>query len=215
MATGRYDPLDVADVERMDDDELVRRVVDLRDEAAAGELAMRSYPYIMTRVQRFEHPLAPGVRIPQDDRGDAAQDAWLRTRQALLNLRDPGAFRGVLRTAVHNTCLDWCRRDLRHDKQRGGSIDDTREGADGGTYGAMDAQLGRIAGRAGDVADDVGRADELERALARLPDKQREVVRLTDMGYVSKEIAEAMGESVANVDQMRSRAYRQLRRELE
>jgi RNA polymerase sigma factor (sigma-70 family) len=199
----------------MDDDELARRVVDLRDEAAAGELAMRSYPYIMTRVQRFEHPRAPGVRIPRDDWADAAQDAWLRARQALLNLRDAAAFHGVLKTAVHNTCLDWCRRDLRHDKQRGGSIDDTREGADGDAYGVMDAQLGRIAGRGDSVADRVGRADELERALARLPDRQREVVRLTEMGYVSKEIAEATATSVANVDQMRSRAYRQLRRELE
>lgn len=213
--TDRDDLKDVAGVERMTNDELARRVVELRDEAAATELAMRSYDLITMRVRRFEHPASPGVRIPRDDWADAAQDAWLRTRRALLNLRDPRAWQAALRTAVHNTCMDWCRRDLRHDRHRGGSIDDTREGSDGGRHGAMDAPLGEIARRGGDAtADRVADADALDRALATLSPKQRDVVRLTDLGYGSREISEMTGESVANVDQLRSRAYRQLRREL-
>jgi RNA polymerase sigma factor (sigma-70 family) len=198
----------------MSEDQLARRVVELGDEAALEELAVRSYDYITTKVRLFRHPASPGVGIPRDDWDDAAQDAWLRTRQMLANLRDPRAYRGALRSAVLNACMDWCRRDLRHDVQRGGSLDDTREAADGSTYGALDGQLGRIAGRTPDIADAVAQADELERALARLSDNQRKVVALTDAGYGSKDIAELTGESVANVDQLRSRAYRQLRGEL-
>jgi RNA polymerase sigma factor (sigma-70 family) len=194
--------------------ELARRVVELGDEPSARELAVRSYDLIRLRVQRFRHPSSPGVGIPRDDWDDAAQDAWMRTVQALLNLREAAAFRGVLHTAITNACMDWCRRDLRHDMQRGGSIDDTREAADGSSFGAMDAQLGRIAARGPDTAERVAAADELDRALAGLPERQRQVVRLTEQGYVSKEIADLLGESVANVDQLRSRAYRRLRGDL-
>jgi RNA polymerase sigma factor (sigma-70 family) len=205
---------DVDDLAGLGELELARRVAELADEPAARELAVRSYDLIRLRVQRFRHPSSPGVGIPRDDWDDAAQDAWMRAVQALLNLRQPAAFRGVLHSAITNACMDWCRRDLRHDKRRGGSIDETREAADGSSLGAMDAQLGRIAGRSPGIAERVAAADELDRALAALPERQRQVVRLTEQGYVSKEIAELLGESVANVDQLRSRAYRRLRGDL-
>jgi RNA polymerase sigma-70 factor (ECF subfamily) len=212
----------VRDVKTMSEDELAREVVaarrrkdGARHDEAARELAARSYDYVVTRIGRFRLPEYPTVRIPTDDVLDVAQDAWLRTVQMLSKLDDPAAFRGALKRTIFNTCLDWCRRDLRHDKRRGGSLQDTREGPDGDAYGKLDPQLGRIAARrAGDVEHAVVEADRLRRALGDLDDRRRTVVQLTDQGYSSKEIGAELCESVDNVDQLRRRAYIQLRKDL-
>jgi DNA-directed RNA polymerase specialized sigma24 family protein len=53
--------------------------------------------------------------------------------------------------------------------------------------------------------------DVLARAIRELPsENQREVVRLTSIGYGSDEIASVLGLSRVNVNQLRSRALRRL-----
>jgi RNA polymerase sigma factor (sigma-70 family) len=206
----------------MTEEELAREVVAarrskdrIRHDVAARELATRVHDYIVARVKRFRLPEYPTVRIPTDDILDVAQDAWVRTVKMLGGLEDPAAFGGALKTTIFNTCKDWCRKDLRHDMRRGGSLQDTREGVDGDTYGKLDPQLGRIAARhAGDVEDAVVEADRLRHALGALDDRRRTIVELTDQGYSSKEIGAELGESVDNVDQLRRRAYLQLRKDL-
>lgn len=186
-----------------------------RHDEAARELATRSYDYIVTRIRRFRLPEYPTVRIPPDEIQDVAQDTWLRTVQMLGNLNDPAAFRGALKQTIFNTCRDWCRGDLRHDLRRGGSLQDTRETDDGDSYGKVDAQLGRMAARhADDIPAAVAEAERLSRALSGLDERRRSIVNLTDQGYSSKEIGAELGESVDNVDQLRRRAYIQLRKGL-
>jgi RNA polymerase sigma factor (sigma-70 family) len=218
MSGSRTHPGTVHAIARMDEAALVRAAVRERDDAAAAELAARSYDLIALRVRRFRHPQRPDVRIPAADYDDVAQDAWARTVKMLRNLRAPtvGAFRAALRTTVDNTCRDWCRADMTADMKRAGSLQDERVGAGGEPYGALDADVALLSRRAADDAHDaLEAADRLERAVRALPDeRQRHVVALTAEGYSSREIGERLGESVANVDQLRSRAYRQLRRSL-
>jgi RNA polymerase sigma factor (sigma-70 family) len=206
----------------MTEQELAREVVAARarrdgaaHDAAAAELATRVYDYYLLRVSRFRHPQYPTVQIHPDRVADVVQDAWLRTVQMLGNLKEPEKFRGALKATVFNTCLDWCRRDLRHDMKRGGSMQDTREGADGAEYSPVDSPLATIAERAHfDSEQARAEADRLQRALAGLEDRKRKIVDLTDQGFSSKDIADALGETVANTDQLRHRAYLQIRKAL-
>ncbi|MDP2710965.1 MAG: sigma-70 family RNA polymerase sigma factor [Solirubrobacteraceae bacterium] len=63
---------------------------------------------------------------------------------------------------------------------------------------------------------DLGLDPDLERALATLGDREREIVALRFGGDLSgPEIAEAMGLSLANVQQILSRSLRRMRAELD
>ena len=215
---------DLVAVGSLSEEQLVRRVVQCRragDRAghddAATELAARVYDYIAARVRLFKHPQA-GIAIPRDDRDDAAQDAYLRTLKMLDNLREPslGAFRAALRTTVHNTCLDWCRRDMTRDKGLAGSVDDTWEGSEGDPVGRLDKPLADVAAELEHrTTAALEAADALDRAFAELPDpRMREVIELTDAGFSSLEIGERLDLKRDNVDQLRSRGYKRLREAL-
>jgi RNA polymerase sigma factor (sigma-70 family) len=218
MSGSRTDSVTVHAIARMDEAALVRAAVGERDDDAAAELAARAYDLIALRVRRFRHPQRPDVRIAVADYDDVAQDAWVRTLKMLRNLRSPtvAAFRAALRTTVDNTCRDWCRADMTADMKRAGSLHDERLCAGGEPYGVLDADVARVSRRTADDEQAAREAaDRLARAVRALPDeRQRRVVALTAEGYSSREIGERLGESVANVDQLRSRAYRQLRRSL-
>ena len=56
MPDSRTEPVTAHARARMDEAALVRAAAEGRDEAAAAELAARSYDLIALRVRRFRHP---------------------------------------------------------------------------------------------------------------------------------------------------------------
>lgn len=156
------------------------------------------------------------VRIDRQDRDDVVQLAFVRLLQMLDGFRGDRVpqYRAAMSTCIDFTCRDFARGRMRREMGIGGSLDET-VGEDG-AEGRFDALLARLgARRQGDVEDGRLRLEDLARAMERLPsDDMRRVLRLTLEGYTSREIAERMSLTTANVDQLRSRGLRRLRPEL-
>jgi RNA polymerase sigma factor (sigma-70 family) len=190
-----------------------------RDRAAAAMklLAAREHPRVLGLVASFRFPGQANVRVHENDHDDAATEAYLRLVAMLRHFRSAsvGQFRAAVRTCVHNTCMDWCRAELTRAKRLAGSLDEPLPGSseddDAGRY---DAETGRWSARRYED-EQAARAElaELGWALGQLDnERQREVLRLTMEGHSSQEIGARIGASVANVDQLRSRGTRELRR---
>ena len=103
---------------------------------------------------------------------------------------------------------------MRRERGLAGSIDEPGRSDDGdGELGSFNHALAELAarvedGRFGAVLD----IEAVGRALARLRNEDmRSVIRLSIEGLSSKEIAQEIGKSVANVDQLRSRGMRELK----
>lgn len=108
--------------------------------------------------------------------------------------------------------MDHRRAELRHDKRRAGSLDERLVGEDGDECGRFDADIARIEERL-----EAGRFDsrlelsDMAKAIDELPDERmRSVLRAKTEGYSSREVADQLGLSVANVDQLKSRGARKL-----
>lgn len=84
-----------------------------------------------------------GERLPVDRLDDAASEAYIRVDSMGPNFRGSaiGQFRAALRQTVHNACMDYGRRELRHDKHVAGSLDERYE--DGEEAGLYDAAMAR------------------------------------------------------------------------
>lgn len=79
---------------------------------------------------------------------------------------------------------------------------------------SVEAERGQL--EASPDQHDLGLDSDLERALAALGDREREIIALRFGGDLSgPEIAEAMGLTLANVQQILSRSLRRMRAELE
>ena len=177
-------------------------------------LAARHYDRVRGLVVTFRFPNKPDVRIGPGDYDDATQEAYIRAVKMLGNFRGTtlGEFFGALRTCVTNTCMDFCRGRMTRELGIAGSIDEAAPGSDDDGFGRFDTAIGEIASRRD--AKRVSARDtvaELGAAIAGLEnDEMREVLRCRMAGLSSKETAEKLGLTVANVDQLCSRGIRKL-----
>lgn len=162
------------------------------------------------RAQEVAYRFSTTVCGHADDAEDVMQEALIKTYRYAGRIRDPEAFRPWLYRTVRNACL--MHRRLRVDEPRSLlSLDDvmpTREG-----LRPIDAP-------------DTGRDPEalvvntrlrrqLRRALQALPAAYRAVVFLREMeGLSTREVAQVMGMSEANVKTRLHRARMFLQREL-
>jgi RNA polymerase sigma factor (sigma-70 family) len=128
-----------------------------------------------------------------------------------------GQFRAALRQCVHNSCLDFGRKQLRHDRKRAGSLDERYDDSSAGPYDEAIARhsLEREAIEAEARADEARTAYQEELvawAIARIPnDNYRAVLELTYLERLSGEqIAERLGITNDNVYARRSRGQKQL-----
>jgi len=178
-------------------------------------LAARHHDRLRGLVIAFRFPGAPDVRIGAEDYDDASQECFIRAVKMLGNFRGTtlGEFLGALRTCVNNTCMDFCRRRLTRERGTAGSIDEPAPGADDGTLGRFDAALGEIASR--QDADRAAARDALAALSAGIREleneQMREVMRRKMSGSSSREIADQLDLTVANVDQLCSRGVRKLK----
>jgi RNA polymerase sigma-70 factor (ECF subfamily) len=132
---------------------------------------------------------------------DVAQDAFLRAFTAMPGFRPGAPFAPWIARIATRLCYDRLR-------QRG------RRGEVAWDEGSLDQQGGVLAVSADrDVQRSLAARDLAERALARLPVKDRQVLVLTDaLGFSPGEVAGMMGASAVAVRVRLHRARRALRR---
>lgn len=151
-----------------------------------------------------------------------ASEAYLRVRVmgARFDKTEPGRFQAALWTCVQNTCLDFGRKELRHERRAAGSLDATYD-VDG-EAGPYDGFLTRydedLRRREEDAADAersrVEAGDMIAFAIARVAnDGHREMLELTWLDKLtSEEVSERLDISMANVYARRSRGGKELER---
>jgi RNA polymerase sigma factor (sigma-70 family) len=194
-----------------------------RDDEAAGaweHLAVKSFDRIKALCQAFRFP--GGGRLPADEVGSAATEAYLRVVAMGRRFREHelGQYQAAVYSVVHNTCLDYGRKELRHERRRAGSLDQTWEpGGEGGPYdaalAAYDAERRAHADEA--LHDEASRQDAarlVRWGIAQVRnDKHREVLELTYLERLDGDaIAERLHISVDNVYQRRRRGLKELER---
>jgi RNA polymerase sigma factor (sigma-70 family) len=193
------------------------RVAPERGEAAWGMLVAKNRSRVRIWVKAFRHPDAPSVRIPESDVEDVAQAVWKRATERLYERfrgADVNTFRSALRSVTDFQCKDACRKRLRGDKRRAGSLDESAfdEGEETCDRGRYDGDLAKRAAQEQEISESTSsRQEALHRAIGRLGSElQQLVLRDTIEGLSSKEIAERRHLSVSAVDQHRSRGMRKL-----
>lgn len=181
---------------------------DLVRDASGGDPA--AMERLLTRVQEMAWRSSMSVCGRAADAEDAMQEALIKTYRYTSSIREPEAFRPWLHRTVKNACLMSRRRRVNQPK-RLESIDPARAGDDSASIDPPDPgrnpeQLtanSRLRGR-------------LQDALRTLPASQRAVVVLREMqGLSTREVADAMGISEANVKTRLSRARKALQSALE
>jgi RNA polymerase sigma factor (sigma-70 family) len=190
------------------------------DEAAAlwEQLAVNNFDRVEQIVKAFG--FSPGRRLPPEEHGSAASEAYLRviSMGASFRKRELGSYYAALYSCVHNACLDFGRKELRHQKRTRGSLDERFEpGGEGGPYDkaladfdadrrrrteeAIEAELARREAE-GLVAWAIGRMENAN---------HREVLEMTYLQQLPAEaIAEQLGVTMDNLYQRRSRGLKEL-----
>lgn len=163
---------------------------------------------------------AGGPGIPAHDQGSAASEAYLRAISMGGNFggRHIGQFYAALVTCVKNTCMDFGRGELRHEKHSAGSADQTfdPDGEAGPYDAALAAYDAHLRERAIEAVENELHQQETEQLVAWAisqvqNDKYLEVLELTYIQKLSaQEISDQLGISMANVYQRRSRGVTEL-----
>ena len=189
-------------------------------ETAWEHLTVQSFDRIKALCQAFRFP--GGGRLPADEVGSAATEAYLRVVAMGRRFREHelGQYQAAVHSVVHNTCLDYGRKELRHERRRGGSLDQTWEpGGEGGPYdAALAAYDAARRTQADEALEDEARRQEASRlvrwGIAQVRnDKYREVLELTYLERLDGDaIAERLRISVDNVYQRRRRGLKELER---
>jgi RNA polymerase sigma factor (sigma-70 family) len=206
---------------------LLRRYVVARDRGRDAEAAQtwerlteNNFDRIKVLCKGFRFP--GGTGLPPDEAGSAASEAYLRViaMGASFRERELGQFRAAVVRVVHNTCMDFGRKELRHAKHAAGSLDSTWEpGGEGGPYdAALAAYDAALRSRADDALREEQSRQEAESlvrwAIGRVRNNNyRAVLELT---YIDKldgaAIAERLAISPENVYQRRRRGVKELER---
>ena len=205
---------------------LLRRYVDARDRGDLGQaaeiwkqLAVNNFDRVNQIVKAFRFSAA-GPGLPEHERGSAASEAYLRVIAMGANFRkrELGRYYAALVTCVQNSCRDYGRKELRHDKRAAGSVDRTYD--TDSTAGPYDAALAAYDAELRERATDAVQAelDKLEAehlvgwGISQIANpKYREVLELTYSKKLStQKIADQLGISTDNVFARRSRGIKEL-----
>lgn len=212
------------------DHRLLGRYCDARDrgdlELARSlweQLAVNNFDRVKQIVKAFRFsPGAPG--LPDHEWGSAASEAYLRVvaMGAGFRHREVGRFYAALVTCVQNSCRDFGRKELRHDRRAAGSFDARFEpDGEAGPYDrALAAHDEYLRERVSDVLHAEHSRVEAEQLVAWgigqvANDNYREVLEMTWIQKLpAEEIAGALGISMENVYARRSRGGKELEKTL-
>lgn len=205
---------------------LLRRYADARERGDLGEaaelwrdLAVNNFDRVNEIVKAFR--FSPGgPKLPDDEWGSAATEAYLRVLAMGVNFRkrEVGQFYAALVTCVQNACRDFGRKEFRHQKRAAGSLDQTYEpDGEAGPYdAALAAYDAHLREQANDGVESEYGAIEAEQLVAWAigqvaTDNYREVLALTWLQKLpAEEIADELGISMENVYARRSRGGKEL-----
>jgi RNA polymerase sigma-70 factor (ECF subfamily) len=167
---------------------------------------------LLMRAQEVAYRFSLLVCGRPDDADDAMQEALLKTYRYASRIREPEAFRAWLYRTVRNACLIHRRRRA-HEPDHLASLDETGPGADGRDRSVDAVDPGRDPER---QAINASLKSRLRRSLAAVPRPYRVVVVLREIeGLSTREVAEVIGISEANVKTRLHRARLLLREQLE
>lgn len=134
---------------------------------------------------------------------DLFQEISLKVMRRIDSVRDPQAIRGWLFQLARNACLDWLRAQERRPLSTAGELAHLDAGGDLGRN-----PLDQV------MADE--RVAAVHRALAQLPDSQREVIRLRiEDGLDHEAIAARLGISRQAVEVRLCRGRARLKEQLD
>ncbi len=179
--------------------------------ARAGSRA--ALEHLLVRAQeaawRFSVLVCGGAAA---DAEDAMQEALVKTFRYVRRIREPEAFRAWLYRTVRNACLMGRRRRVGEPAQTL-SLDDLLPAGGADAPGREPADRGR---RPDELVAQAQLRRRLRAALAKLPPAYRAVVVLREMeGLSTREVAEVLGISEANVKTRLHRARLFLRKALQ
>jgi RNA polymerase sigma-70 factor (ECF subfamily) len=167
---------------------------------------------LLMRAQEAAYRFSLLVCGHADDADDAMQEALLKTYRYAAQIKEPEAFRTWLYRTVKNACLIGRRKRV-HEPDRLLSLDEMITGDDGSarTLDALDPGK-----RPDQLMENTRLRQSLQRALATLAPESRLVVFLREVeGLSTREVADVVGISEANVKTRLHRARLALRRHLE
>lgn len=205
---------------------LLRRYCDARDNGQSAEavvlweqLAVNNFDRVTQIVKTFRFsPGGPG--LPDHEWGSAASEAYMRVvaMGASFRHREIGRFYAALVTCVQNSCKDFGRKELRHDRRAAGSVDarfepDGEAGPFDTALAAYDAHLREQVSDALDAEHSRVEAEQLVAwGISQVTnDNYREVLEMTWLHKLpAEEIADQLGISMDNVYARRSRGGKEL-----
>jgi RNA polymerase sigma-70 factor, ECF subfamily len=167
---------------------------------------------LLMRAQGIAYRFSLLVCGHADDADDAMQEALLKTYRHVGQIKDPAAFRTWLYRTVKNACLI-SRRKRVHEPEHLHSLDEVRDDDDGHARGIEVEDPGR---RPDEVMENNRLRQSLHRALQALAPEYRLIVFLREVeGLSTRDVAEVVGISEANVKTRLHRARLSLQRQLE
>ena len=215
------------DYRHLREDELLRLFAhhreqgdDQRRRAVWEALVVKTFDRVVAAVKVFRFP--GGKPLPLHQRDDATQEAYLRAQAMAGSFRGTteAEYRVALAKCVWYACMDFGRRELRHDEQVAGSIDAPAFADEHGDRGRYDDAIESEARRRQEESLDRLAA---EAALARERDLvawaisqvendgQRAVLEMTYLeGLDGAEIAARLEISMDNVYARRLRGKRRM-----
>jgi RNA polymerase sigma-70 factor, ECF subfamily len=167
---------------------------------------------LLMRAQEVAYRFSLLVCGRPDDADDAMQEALLKTYRYAARIREPEAFRAWLYRTVRNACLIG-RRKRAHEPDHLVSLDETGLDDEGRDRHIDAVDPGRDPE---DQAINSSLRARLRRSLSAVPRSYRVVVVLREIeGLSTREVAEVLGISEANVKTRLHRARLLLREHLE
>jgi len=188
-----------------------RRVTEPPSEASLARAAAsgdrRAFTRLVDQAKRPVYGLCLRLLQDEEDARDAAQEAFVRAWAALPGFDAGQPFAPWVLRIARNHCIDVVRRRL----PRARKLELDAERDDGERIELPDA----AAPRADDRLEQAQVARTLDAAVARLPERYREVIHLFHVEQLSyKEIASTLEVPIGTVMTWLHRARAQLRQDL-